>query len=298
MTTIPKLGNPIRQNTVLAPLTSWKIGGPARYLAEPTEDEAPHLVSWAAGNDVPVYFLGRGSNVLIPDAGLPGLVILTRNSMCGLERAHDRISAGAGVSLPRLSSFAANEGFTGFEFLIGIPGTVGGAIVLNAGLTVFRPREMTSIVESFDLLDAAGAVSTHTMHDIHAGYRHTDLFQGDRMVLRARFKLEEAGDPAIIHQNTLDHLRERKSKQPLDKPTAGSTFCSPPGTKGAGWYIEQAGLKGFRIGGAVVSQKHANWIENIGGATALDIRSLIDHIQSKVYTRLGIHLEPEVRFME
>jgi UDP-N-acetylmuramate dehydrogenase len=156
---------------------------------------------------------------------------------------------------------------------------------------------MKAVVDSFDLVDSAGNVSQHTMEDIHAGYRETDLLKGDRMLLRARFRLEEPGDSERIHQNTLEHLRERKSKQPLDKPTAGSTFRSPPGTKGAGWHIEQAGLKGFRIGDAMVSQKHANWIENLGKATAADIGLLINHIQNEVFKQSGIHLEPEVRIL-
>ena len=293
----PSTSTVLRENVPLANLTSWKVGGPARYLAEPTENDTPELIQWAVRSSLPVYFLGRGSNVLIPDAGLPGLVILTRNSLCRLERVGNYLVAGAGVSLPRLSSFAANEGYAGFEFMIGIPGTVGGAIVMNAGLTVFRPRDMTAVVESFDLVDSAGDVSQHTMADIHADYRSTDLLRGDRMILRARFKLDEPGDSAIIHQNTLEHLRERKSKQPLDKPTAGSTFRSPPGTTGAGWHIEQAGLKGFRIGDAMVSQKHANWIENLGKASAADIGKLINHIQNEVFKQSGIHLEPEVRIL-
>lgn len=294
---IPDLTIPLRENVALAPMTSWKVGGPARYLAEPTEDEAPGLIRWAGERGIPVYFLGRGSNVLVADEGLPGLVLLTRNSMCRLEHDKNHIIAGAGVSLPKLSSFAASIGYSGFEFLAGIPGTVGGATVLNAGLTVFRPREMRSIIQSFDLINLKGEVSLHSMDDVHVGYRQTDLLRGDRMVIRARFKLEEAGDPAKIHQNTLEHLQERKSKQPLNKPTAGSTFRSPPGTKGAGWYIEQSGLKGFQIGGAIVSHKHANWIENTGNATSSDIRDLIAHIEVEVERKTGIRLDPEVRFL-
>lgn len=278
-------------------MTTWKVGGPARYLAEPTEDEAPGLIKWAVETGIPIYFLGRGSNVLVADEGLPGLVLLTKNSMCRLEHNNDYIIAGAGVSLPRLSSFAASKGYSGFEFLAGIPGTVGGATVLNAGLTVFRPREMRSIIESFDLVDLKGEMSLHSMDDVHVGYRKTDLLIGTRMVIRARFKLEETGDPSEIHQITLEHLQERKRKQPLNKPTAGSTFRSPPGSNGAGWYIEQSGLKGFQIGGAMVSQKHANWIENTGNATSSDIRRLIEHIKSEVERKTGIHLDPEVQIL-
>lgn len=287
----------IRENVSLASYTTWQIGGLARLLAEPTLDEAPDLVIWALQHEIPVYFLGRGSNVLIDDAGLPGLVLLTRNSLTHLYRQGDQIIAGGGVFLPKLSKFAAKAGFSGFEFLIGIPGTVGGATVMNAGLTVFYPREMVAIVEDFDVLNPDGSVDTLTMKDIDVGYRSTDLLDRNRLVLQVRFRLEKEGDPDQIQRLTLAHLAERKRKQPLKMPTAGSTFRSPPGSKGAGWYIEQAGLKGYRIGQAQVSQMHANWVENLGGATSLDVRRLIEHIQVVVEARSGVKLEPEVRFL-
>ncbi|MEO1348083.1 MAG: UDP-N-acetylmuramate dehydrogenase [Cyanobacteria bacterium J06635_15] len=288
----------IQEYQSLQPYTTWKIGGAARWLAEPTLDEVPTLVNWAVEREISIYFLGRGSNVLIDDAGLPGLVILTRNSMTQLYREGDQIVAGSGVFVPKLSKFAAREGFAGFEFLIGIPGTVGGALALNAGLTVFRPREMVSIVENFDVLNLDGSIETLTMQDVNASYRKTDLLGGNRLILQVRFRLEEQGNPDEIRQNTFEHLAERKRKQPLDKPTAGSTFKSPPGSKGAGWYIEQAGLKGFQMGEARVSPTHANWIENLGGATAADIRQLMSHIQTTVKDRMNTHLEPEIRFLE
>ena len=286
-----------QQRVSLAHYTTWKIGGAAERLIEPSFGELPQVLSLARGKGLPVYFLGRGSNVLIDDAGLPGLVIVTRNSLTGLRRESDCIVAESGVFLPHLSKFAAREGFSGFEFLIGIPGTVGGAIAMNAGLTVFRPREMTAIVHDFDVLNLDGSVETLTMDDVNPGYRRTDLLDGKRLILRARFRLEEAGDPTEIKRNTFEHLAERKRKQPLDKPTAGSTFKSPPGSKGAGWYIEQAGLKGFQVGGARVSPVHANWIENLGNAKAANVRQLIVHIQDTVKARMGIELETEVRFL-
>lgn len=284
----------VLEQVPLAQYTTWKIGGSARWFAEPTAQELPELFAWASDQDIPIYFLGRGSNVLIDDAGLPGLVILTRNSMTELRREGNHIIAGSGVFLPHLSKFVAREGFAGFEFLIGIPGTVGGALAINAGLTVFRPREMVSIVESFDLVNLDGSIETLTMDDVHSGYRYTDLLDGKRFILEVRFRLEDEGNPEEIRRNTFDHLVERKQKQPLDKATAGSTFKSPPGSKGAGWYIEQAGLKGFQIGGAQVSTVHANWIENLGHATSADVRQLIEHIQNTVQGCCGIKLEPEV----
>lgn len=287
----------IQERVPLTAYTTWKIGGIAERLIEARLNELPHLVTFAQEQDLPIYLLGRGSNVLIDDTGLPGLVIVTRNSLTGLRREANHIVAESGVFLPHLSKFAAREGFSGFEFLIGIPGTVGGAIAMNAGLTVFRPREMTAIVQDFDVLNLDGSLETLTMDDVNAGYRYTDLLDGKRLILQARFRLEESGDPAEINQNTFEHLAERKRKQPLDKPTAGSTFKSPPGSKGAGWYIEEAGLKGVQLGGARVSPVHANWIENLGDATASDVRHLIEHIQRTVAAKLGVSLEPEVRFL-
>ena len=287
----------IQENKPLAPYTTWKIGGTARWLAEPTIEEVPELIDWATESKIPIYFLGRGSNVLIDDSGLFGLVILTRNSISHLYREDDLIVAGSGVFLPKLSRFAAREGFSGFEFLIGIPGTVGGALVLNAGLTVFRPREMVAVVKDFDAIDRDGSIETLTMQDVHVGYRQTNLLDGKRFILQVRFQLQQQGDPDEILRNTFEHLAERKRKQPLDMPTAGSTFRSPPGSKGAGWYIEQAGLKGLQFGAARVSPIHANWIENLGGATSTDVRQLMEHIKHEVKASMGINLEPEVRFL-
>jgi UDP-N-acetylmuramate dehydrogenase len=287
----------IQENVSLAPYTTWKIGGAAHWLSEPAINEAPALMKWALEREIPVYFLGRGSNVLIDDSGLPGLVVLTRNSLTHLYREGDRIIAGSGVFLPKLSRFAAHQGFSGFEFLIGIPGTVGGAVVMNAGLTVFCPREMVAIVENFDVLNADGSVETLTMDDINVGYRKTHLLEGNRLVLQVRFRLQEEGDPDKIRRVTFEHLAERKRKQPLSMPTAGSTFRSPPGSKGAGWYIEQAGLKGYQIGQARVSPMHANWIENLGGATAHDVQHLMKHIQNTVEAHSGVHLESEIVFL-
>jgi UDP-N-acetylmuramate dehydrogenase len=286
----------IQPHQPLKNYTSWGIGGMARWLAEPTAAQLPDLIHWAQGQAIPIYCLGRGSNVLIDDGGVQGLVILTRNSMTHLALQDGYIVAGGGTFLPRLARFAASQGFAGFEFLMGIPGTVGGAIAMNAGLTVFRPREMTAIVKDFEMLTWDGTLQTLTMADVDAGYRHTNLLNGQGLVLRARFNLDHPADPSRIKRDTLAHLAERKRKQPLDKLTAGSTFKSPPGSQGAGWYIEQAGLKGLQIGGARVSPVHANWIENLGHASSQDVRELIEHIQTRVKEEMGIKLQPEVRF--
>lgn len=287
----------LQENISLAPYTTWKIGGPARWFAEPSDEEVSQLISTSFRKNIPVYFLGRGSNILIGDDGLDGLVILTANSMTTLQREGNQIIAGSGVFLPHLSKFAARQGFSGFEFLIGIPGTVGGALAMNAGLTVFRPREMVEIVDSFDVINPDGSLETLTMKDVQTGYRQTSLLKDNRFILRVRFRLEHEGNPEEIRRNTLEHLAERKRKQPLDKPTVGSTFKSPPGSKGAGWYIEQAGLKGYQVGGIRVSPVHANWLENMGGATAADVRCLMEHIQHTVQSECGVTLESEVVYL-
>lgn len=291
-----KLPAIIRPHQPLKNYTSWGIGGIARWLAEPTAAQLPDLIHWAERQAIPIYCLGRGSNVLIDDGGVPGLVILTRNSMAHLALQDGYIVAGGGTFLPRVARFAASQGFAGFEFLIGIPGTVGGAITMNAGLTVFRPREMTAIVKDFEMLTWNGTLQTLTMADVDVGYRHTNLLNGHGLVLRARFNLDHPADPSQIKRDTLAHLTERKHKQPLDKLTAGSTFKSPPGSQGAGWYIEQSGLKDLQIGDARVSPVHANWIENLGHASSQDVRELIEHIQTRVKEEMGIKLQPEVRF--
>jgi UDP-N-acetylmuramate dehydrogenase len=293
----PKLERPLAGNVLLAPHTTWKVGGAARFLAEPTAGELPSLLGWARKESLPVYVLGRGSNVLVADEGLPGLTVLIRNNLQQFSRSGDFIVAGAGAFLPRLARFAASEGLLGFEFLVGIPGTVGGALAMNAGLSAFRPREMRDIVEDFTVLTPEGEEGTVTMAEVTATYRQTDIQRRSLIITGARFRISGMAEPASIQRDLLEHLEERKRKQPLNKMTAGSVFKSPAVGPSAGHLIEKAGLKGAREGGAQVSEKHANWIENTGAATATQIRRLIDRIQDEVHSRLGVILEPEVRFL-
>lgn len=285
----------LREQVPLAPFTTWRIGGPARYLAEPEAHELPELLAWAKESGLPLYVLGRGSNVLIDDAGLPGLVLLTRNTLQTLDRVGEGLVAGAGVSLPRLSKFAAGEGFTGYEFLIGIPGTVGGAVVMNAGFKADDPRHFASLVESVEFLDfASGKVERLPVARLQARYRHTVLQERPGLVLRVWMRLDRPGDPALIRALTQEHLQERKRKQPLTRPTAGSVFKAV-GTTPAAVYIDQAGLKGLQVGDAIVSPKHANWIENLGQATAADVRQLIREVQARVLQQFSVTLEAEIR---
>lgn len=292
----PSISDKIQADVPLSNFTTWKVGGPAKWLIEPNSQEIHEVVTKAFAANVPVQFIGRGSNLLISDKGFNGLVILTRNSLTNIQRIENEIIAESGVSLPRLSKFAAAQGFKGYEFLIGIPGTVGGGIAMNCGLTVYQPQEITSVLIDFDVfdIDQLTVRSGLTMRDVNAAYRTTDIQNGRLFVIRARFKLEESGIPKEISAKTISHLRDRKSKQPLAMPTAGSTFKSMPEGKSAGWYIEQAGLKSSKVGGAKVSEKHANWIENTGDATAADILSLIQKIEKTVLEKFQVSLEREV----
>lgn len=293
----PKLERPLADNVPLAPLTTWKVGGAATFLAEPTGVELPSLLAWAKTESLPVHVLGRGSNVLIADEGLPGLTVLIRNNFQLFSRSGNFITAGAGVFLPRLARFAAAQGLLGFEFQVAIPGTVGGALAMNAGLSAFRPREMRDIVEDFTVVTPEGEERTMTMAGVDVAYRQTGIQRRGLIVTGARFRIAGTADPVSIQRGLLEHLEERKRKQPLNKMTAGSVFKSPAGGLSAGQLIEQVGLKGAREGGAQVSEKHANWIENTGVATAAQIRRLIDRIQDEVHRRCGTLLEPEVRFL-
>ncbi|MCC5807060.1 MAG: UDP-N-acetylmuramate dehydrogenase [Opitutales bacterium] len=291
----------LRENVSLAPFTTWRIGGPARFLAEPPAEALPGLLAWARAGGLPVWILGRGSNVLIDDDGLPGLIILTRNIWQDIRREGDCLVAGAGASLPRLSKAAAAEGFSGYEFYIGIPGTVGGAVFMNAGFGPGDPRDTRAVLVDVELVRPDGDSVRAAVADLHMDYRHSILQDADgpfadAIVTRARFRLEHPGDAASIRDETREHLADRKRKQPLTRPTAGSVFRASDGVPAA-IHIDRAGLKGFRIGDACVSPKHANWIENLGKASAADVRALIRHVRETVHAIFGVTLEPEVREM-
>jgi len=287
----------LAEHVPLAPLTTWRIGGPARWYLEPRREEVRPALEWARDSGVPVVVLGRGSNVLVDSAGLDALVLCTRSALTNLEREGDLLVADAGVPLPKLAKRAADEGYSGFEFLAGIPGTVGGGVVINAGLTAFRPREISQVLEAVEIVDRDLRVRRLAASDIEPAYRQTNLLGADAFVLRAWFRLTDRGDATAIREATQAHLAERRRKQPLDRATAGSTFTQPPGGRAAGWYIERSGLKGLRVGGAEVSAKHANWIENGGGATSDDVKALIGEIQRRVAERFGVSLQREVRYL-
>lgn len=294
----------------LAPLTTWKIGGAAEWLARvESREELLDAREEALRRGLRVWILGRGSNVLIPDEGLPGLTICLRDWKGGIH--WDRARAGecdggaevtilevpAGLSLPRLAKEAGKAGYGGYSFYIGIPGTVGGAVVMNAGFGPGDERQTAGRCVSVETVGSDGKVGWHRYADLRPRYRRTDLQNSDAVVLRARFRMGERADGESIRKETAEHLAMRKRTQPLTRPTAGSVFKGTADGQPAGRLIEEAGLKGLRVGGAVVSEKHANWMENLGDATAADVLELIRRVQEAVERRHGIFLEPEVRLL-
>lgn len=288
---------PIQENVELAPYTTWRVGGRARWFWEPDVQDLAGVLRHCYEQSIPTYFLGRGSNTLIADEGLDGLVICFKKALRDIHHEGQVIVAEAGVPLPALSKYAASLGYGGYEFLIGVPGTVGAGVGINAGLSAKVVKEVSDIVLDVDVLTPLGKLKTLSNQDLKFAYRESAVLEAHDLVVRARFKLEHTSTPEAIRHKTAEHLAERRRKQPLSKATAGSTFKRPSGGEPAGWYIDQAGLKGYQVGGAKVSEKHANWVENTGSATAQDIRAVIKDVQDKVAETFEVRLEREVRYL-
>ena len=276
--------------------TSFHIGGPARRMAFPASGEQMVLLmNFAEACGARPLVIGNGTNLLIPDEGLDRLVIDTSAGMNRLEVAEDScvIMAEAGVSLARLADFACKNGLTGLEFAHGIPGTVGGAVCMNAGA---YDGEMKQVVESVTVLFPEEGVRTLTGAEMDFGYRHSLLSdRPEAVVLSAVFRLTP-GDRETIREKMRDLMARRKASQPLEWPSAGSTFKRPTGYF-AGTLIDQCGLKGLTVGGAQVSEKHAGFVINTGGATCADVKELIRQVQERVLAEKGVRLEPEVKII-
>lgn len=275
--------------------TSFRIGGPARRMAFPKNGEQlVLLLEFARESGARPLVIGNGTNLLVPDAGLDRLVIET-SGLNRLEMADGscRILAGAGVPLSRLAVFAARQGLTGLEFAHGIPGSVGGAVCMNAGAYGGEIRQVVTGVSA--LFPEEGVRSLNT-EALDFGYRHS-LFSdcAEAVVLHAVFSLSP-GDQEDIQAKMRELMQKRRERQPLEYPSAGSTFKRPEG-RYAGTLIEQCGLKGLTVGGAQVSEKHAGFVINRCGATFADVMSLICKVQEQVYEKTGVHLEPEVRIV-
>lgn len=270
--------------------TSFHIGGPAELMAQPqSEAELQSLLLKAAEAAVPVTLVGNGSNLLVRDKGIRGLVIKLGSMLRDIKVSGNVLTFGSGVSLAQASKKAAELGLSGMEFAVGIPGSIGGAVYMNAGA---YDGEMSKVVKSVRVMDAAGEVSELSADNLDFGYRHSALQGSGKIVTSVTVELA-AGDKQAIAEKMADFSNRRITKQPLELPSAGSMFKRPPGYF-AGTLIDQTGLKGYTVGGAQVSTKHAGFVVNIGGATAADVLQLISDVQAKVFAAHGVHLEPEV----
>lgn len=270
--------------------TSFHIGGPAELMAQPqSEAELQSLLLKAAEAAVPVTLVGNGSNLLVRDKGISGLVIKLGSMLRDINVSGNMLTFGSGVSLAQASKKAAELGLSGMEFAVGIPGSIGGAVYMNAGA---YDGEMSKVVKSVRVMDAAGEVSELSAGELDFGYRHSALQGSSKIVTSVTVELV-AGDKQAIAEKMADFSNRRITKQPLELPSAGSMFKRPPGYF-AGTLIDQTGLKGYTVGGAQVSTKHAGFVVNIGGATAADVLQLISDVQAKVFAAHGVHLEPEV----
>lgn len=273
----------------LAKYTSWRVGGPAQRLYIP-EDKAD-LIAFVAGlpAEEPLFWIGLGSNLLVRDGGIRGTVINTRGRLKDMRLIDsNRVYVEAGVPCAHVARFCSDLGLVGAEFLAGIPGTMGGALKMNAGAF---GGETWRIVDKVEMLNHRGQVIERGRQEFEVAYRSVKGLEGE-WFLSAQLQLEK-GDSSASQQHIKALLEKRNASQPTNKPTCGSVFKNPPGDYAAR-LIETCGLKGFAIGDAVVSEKHANFIENRGHASAADIEALIEHIQGQVQSHFGIELQPEV----
>lgn len=292
MTPTTSLRGRLRSRVRLAPYTSWRVGGPADRLYEPADRD--DLLAFIAQQpaDEPLLWVGLGSNLLVRDGGFRGTVVVLHGALEGYSRdSETTLQAEAGVHCARLAKFAERERVAGLGFMAGIPGTVGGALAMNAG--AWGGETWNAVLEA-EVINSDGSTAWLSPELFGIAYRTVIPPRGFRGFLGARFRVlpDDGRDAAATRQS----LAQRKATQPVGKPSGGSTFRNPPGDHAAR-LIDQCGLKGHRVGGAVVSPMHANFIINEGQASAADIEQLIGHLRAVVLERTGITLEPEVRIV-
>ena len=284
----------ILQEEPMAAHTTFRIGGPARRFARPRRpEELSALLELAGERRWPVLLVGNGSNLLVSDRGLDRLVIHTGALERIARTGENVLRSGAGAGLARLASFALREGLTGLEFAHGIPGSLGGAVCMNAGAYGGEMRQVVTRVWAWFPGEGTAVLGPEALG---FGYRHSVFSEKPGAVLEAEVTLAP-GDPAAIRETMEDLSRRRREKQPLELPSAGSTFKRPEG-RFAGALIQQCGLKGARVGGAQVSPKHAGFVVNTGGATCADVRALIELVRARVREETGVDLEPEVKIVD
>lgn len=273
--------------------TTFRIGGAADYFLLPTEGaQIKGIFEICREEGIPCFILGNGSNLLVSDKGYRGAVIQIYRNMNKIETEGTIVRAQAGALLSAVAAEAKNNSLTGFEFAGGIPGTLGGAVTMNAGA---YGGEMKDVLKAVTVADSEGNIMRLSAEELELGYRTSIVKTAGYLVLEAEISLKE-GNPEEIKALMKDLTERRTSKQPLEFPSAGSTFKRPEGYF-AGKLIMDSGLRGYRVGGAQVSEKHCGFVINAGGATAADVRALIQDVQNKVYEKFGVMLEPEVRFL-
>lgn len=272
--------------------TTFRIGGSADVLVTPGVSETAEVLRLCKNHDIPVTIIGNGSNLLVGDQGIRGVVIEFGRPAEEIVIQGEQMHVTAGTMLSKAANEAAANGLSGLEFAAGIPGTVGGAVVMNAGA---YGGEMKDVIRTVTVLTKEGERQTLTLEELDLGYRHSCIPENNYIVLSADLSLQKADTEQI--RTVMADLRERRvTKQPLEYPSAGSTFKRPEGYF-AGKLIQDAGLRGYQVGGAQVSEKHCGFVINKGDATARDVRQLITDVQKKVYEEFHVQIEPEVKMI-
>lgn len=292
-----KMGCTVTEQAPMREHTTFKVGGPADLLIDiPTPEAAAAVIGCCNRENIPWMFIGNGSNLVVGDKGIRGAVLRMseQNAQPVLqpELGEGYLYAPAGMSLQRLCLFARDNNLTGLEFAFGIPGTVGGAVYMNAGA---YDGEMANVVKLAHCVTPTGETGMLPVEELDMGYRHTALMEQGYIVTGVTLQLKP-GDRDVIWDRMKELMNRRRDKQPLEYPSAGSFFKRPTGYF-AGALIQEAGLKGFQVGGAQVSEKHAGFVINRGGATAADLTELCRQVQERIYEKDGVRLEPEVRFV-
>ena len=300
------LGSCIGFDEPMSRHTYFRVGGPAEaFIAPENIKQLAEIICWAGNKGIPHIAIGDGSNLLVKDNGIPGIVILLTKCLNGIfcsgkETEPVLVTTMAGVRTQTLCRFAIREGLSGMNFALGIPGTVGGAIMMNAGTSY---GSVSDILDSVNVMISSGAMLKITKDEMSFSYRKlswnknlTDRCEGEPIIIDGCFRLCRS-DPALLKKEAGRILKKRQDNQPAETPSAGCFFKNPPADKTAGQLIDMAGLKGTRIGGAKISAKHANFIVNTGKATASDILELMQLAQKKVFDKFNINLEPEVKIV-
>lgn len=274
--------------------TTFRIGGPADfYLIPESAEQVQEAVAFAGEKGLPYYVIGKGSNILFGDKGFRGVVIEIGKGMAAIENKGDGIVvAGAGISMSAMAVKLAEWNLTGFEFAGGIPGTLGGGIAMNAGA---YGGEIKDCIQSAVVLTREGKIITKRLEELELGYRSSSILRDEQIVLQGTFQFA-AGEKEKIQNEMRELNARRRDKQPLEFPSAGSTFKRPEGYF-AGKLIQDAGLAGYRVGDAMVSDKHCGFVVNCGNATAAEVKQLIEQVQKKIQTEFDVLLEPEVRLV-